>query len=529
MLRILFIIISLALAAPLAAATLTPKEFRALLAAGAFDEAEAALDALWDEVRAGTVSYSDQRSVYAMAETTDPVIVKAIAAWNMADPTSVHARAALMFSNLHRGWLFRGPRVARHTRPEAFEAYHALIGPAAEIAAALAEEASDFVPGSDGMMQAQMQFGNRESILYWTDRIMAVTPNRQTLDLALMASTPQWGGSADEILALCERFADMAQDWGPFTVLDCKVDAVFRFWIDEGAALAWAQEQLDACPGDRFIQARLRDLTRHRPDRDAFIALLPRLRSIASKFDKKIYWNYLAVWVPPDEPDPEAYEQERYQEMRKSDPIMMFMEKEWGRRARSLFAALELDPLNPNLIADIAEVDFFEPSPGIPPSGAWLKEHLLAAAEYGRWNPDFWLLLGRASQSPLDPDRALEVLEYYENAVRSSVYEPSAIDPYFAYVDMWMTNTELMIEQGRNEFRGAVIDPVALRNDMACPWVRAARLRALWCEGPEGNGHASCHARGWPYGPMLAALKRASDEGLCPELLDAPIAALALD
>lgn len=150
-----------------------------------------------------TQNYDNVRISNIPFATTDPDVISTVQAWHVDMPESPYAKTALAWINYHIAYQIRGENSARQTHPMARQEFTELMNKGFSLALEANNLAPDFVPASDAVLRTSRGGSSLWDMHKFTRDTMELTPNFGTLYRALQFATPAWGGSIDEMVAIC--------------------------------------------------------------------------------------------------------------------------------------------------------------------------------------------------------------------------------------------------------------------------------------------------------------------------------------
>ncbi|WP_162528305.1 DUF4034 domain-containing protein [Gemmobacter caeruleus] len=203
--RSLFMIVLTLMLCPMVAqADLSMDRLHAQLVTRDFD----ALDRDLADAHAAALAsrdFRDLRSAYAtlfVAANDDRL--HPTRAWAKARPTSPYATTALGWMLYRRAFQLRGDGYWNSLAPETQATFVETMTEASlQVEAALAVR-DDFLPAIDlAILLRQAGFGNRAPVALM-NRALGIAPGRHVISLTLDALHPRWGGSAEQMFAVCD-------------------------------------------------------------------------------------------------------------------------------------------------------------------------------------------------------------------------------------------------------------------------------------------------------------------------------------
>jgi hypothetical protein len=493
-------IVFLLLGSPLLAADITPQTLRGLMLQGDVAAVDAALEQALADVRSGRLTFDEQRELVAVFRTTNPEYRDFIDAWLREYPQSIHARIAKVMNLRHLGWIARGTSVARHTYAAAMAEMREILDAGYPVAWEVFAEHPDYIPASDAVLEYYRTHPGERPLDETLATIMAVTPSRASLDRAITAVSPQWGGSVEDMAEMCVAYGDKVADSPGYSSEMCLVDAIYSHFI-KGAPLDWARATLAGLPADALPYPRLLEAVFYKPvgkdQTEQVLDWYARSPQAGSNVDQNIEY-YLG--------------------------LSGFAEEQAERRVGELRDKLADDSLNPELLLPIAQYELQHitgPEESVP-----ARERLVQSLLLGKYDPEIWRALADADRTYQDPSKILARLEPYTRAVLYSNYESEHLIAYAVFVMVWRTN----LSNGfANYLLDGTISETALRaiaDRIDCEVVRAAKL-IEWSCGNDPNAAANCAPDAYPYLELRSLLDAPEDAAICPVFQKAEVSDLA--
>ncbi len=530
------------LASSFAQALTTDRVFE-LAVSGQIDQLETELNVLDIAVRQGEVSYDAQREIYDLFQTTHPDVVQTIQVWRVRKPDSRHALAASMWHNYHAGFMLRGSRLARYTHPRAIAAMEERHQLALKAADSLLRDHPDFVPGTDGTLRLMLTVGDRSKIDEVLLRILEHSPNAGSLERALFAFQGKWGGGWSQLARICHDFAPMvpgdeAELCMARAVLDYEVRNPFgratanRVMADRGHEFAPIYRMLHAIEnGDAnaamryFPEAEIDD---YWVIRRLYHVVGPerRVMKAFSDFEEKE-----ALKLPRDPLNPELLIMHAHM----NGGLFTWQMQEAADRMRQDMAAhLEARGLtqkearsgsHPDVaqwLQDRMQQFNDEKDRAEEVRRARNEELLKDAKTYGLYNPDVLSSGATTRYRRDDPTTFPARIQGLREMMVYSRYEPDRVGLYLSEVSSMSGRISRMVENGTaSSLEG--INPIALRDELACESVRAARITNHVCRRTR-----SCNKE-MTTDNASRILAEARDGNICPANLNARIGDLLLD
>jgi len=466
----------------------SPETLRKLAYGHEFKTLEAVLEKLQEDVLAKRVSYAEQRDVYKVLSVLHPDMIKAVDAWRVEMPDSVHARAIRARILFYAGWNMRGFKVIRDTYPEALSQMNRMHTEGMALAQSAFNARPDIVPVSDAVIWLEQTVPVVPS---WIDRlsgdtpfkrIMRLTPNHRTLQGKLWETEPIWGGSFQQASDLCDTYAPMVKDVEGYTPEICKAEAIYTLDYETEELFVWAQQVLDKTDNPVLDRARWIDAVTKRPllkgaeeRRTKFIPAL-KLRDINKAMTLDSFRNYSSYL--------------ELQAFPKLAPRVYAI-----NHARAV-RELEHDPYNRKLLHVLLT----------PLVGGNKAEHQLewpVIEDYRRrllvfapYNSGYWvdyaeaLAAARKKKEVVDEGVDQNIKGYFQNAVVYSNYSPENLYYYGTYLfqqiltDMKINNLSLDGIEGdyRAEARFTPHEIAAQNEYSICPFIQIDRLLNAVCD-----------------------------------------------
>lgn len=512
-------------------------DFRSFVSAGDAAAVQTLIETLdAANVAAGFSKNSDLRWVFDQFSTTRPQITELLVNWKQVMPDSPYRKVAEGWYLDHLAWLARGSKVSVHTHPNAFKDMYLFQERSADLGWEVFNLRNDFVPASDLVSISYLtNFGVLE-LDDFAQLALAANPDPDLLDRIVYAVSPKWGGSWEEIVYLCDTYADKmsAPDWYGADV--CKATAVFNMpSIHTGGQLdklEWARSVMAATPDAALRGARFTDMFYLRPK-----TLTPETADLAVSLYDPAGLNALRFAM-------------LIEDMGK---VKGFYAEQEPKVAAAEKARVQNDPLNPSYIWE-KQVEIYSKYPGAVSTGKYgvsirvlvsskamqeFMQYLEEMAGLFPSRPEVWASIGLAKQMvPGGSVFAKPGLADLEKAILLSNYDFKYVAMYFeglalaeknlrADVKQKISATDITVSHEDEPLKVITYDPAKTLKGLECPIVRAARLVSFMCT--KGSVFTQdCQRSGLRSQPaeLVAA---AHDLGYCPELLDAPVEALLLD
>jgi hypothetical protein len=190
----------------------------ALIHAGQMDAVRARLD---------VPDLDEQRRAFAAFGTADPVVADFSARLLADDPADARAMTARGWALQAQGWAIRGEAWGTAIHPEGATRMAALHHEADGLARAALAADPGLIPASDLIIDLSRTLGPNDDAASELARVMAITPNRQTLILAGAAMAPRWGGSILFGAKACDDWAARIPDIPGYSPQVCRIDLIY--------------------------------------------------------------------------------------------------------------------------------------------------------------------------------------------------------------------------------------------------------------------------------------------------------------
>lgn len=455
-----------------------------------------------------------QRAAFSAFVTPHPAVADASAALLRDHPGDAGAMVARAWHLYALGWTIRGSGMNETVNPDALVRMDALHAEAMALADAAVAARPEMVAASDLILALAPTLGADGRIPRELDRIMALTPTRQSLQLAANGMAPRWGGPRGWADDACDRWAAVVADVPDYTPEVCALDMLFSAWGDrDDKALAW--ERLAGLDHAILDPARIDQ---------AMSGLMPTAEAVAV-LERALDEGKLMMWQANRL---DGLKGEVVDPGRLGPAERAVLPKELAHwRAEADFnpaSSYALEIYVRALGADGRENGADWPADEIDRRYAMVFE--LAPYDF-----ETWLSYGELRRSYLDLDEAkLEAIEaarlYYINGVvaaNHSAYALWALEGFNR--DVWARldkrNLDAMDATGAPAFAKDEFDRAVV-----CPAVRSIRLMQAVCEA---RGGRSCPKPGDPTSPWPEMLERAAKRKACEVELTAEPGALVYD
>lgn len=499
--RIIAAIFFLLFATPALAFDFTPDDLRALIKANDAAGLEKKLDEVQFAVQTESYSFEDQRELYEVFMTTDPVVEQFIKDWGKLDVISPHLPAATFWNLYHHLWIARGDKSVRKTYRKAMERMYDYVSQANPLAQYMFEKFPDFAPGSYAVLRMQLFVGQGQDLEPLVEKVFEHATAYEALQLARHSVSPSWGGSIEQMYAICEKFAGRVTDRPGYSVEICKIEAVY-IAKELGKQLTWAQMMLDKMSEDQMWEQRLIDATQFRPDREIALAQFARRKEANLKAANIIEYDFGVAGT--------------------------FAEEKARENAENL-EKLKFDPLNPSLLFKLAtyNIEFVEFVPNSP-ERQLAFQYLKRAAILGGLRSEIFGQIGYVHPQSQQIAGVFDTIIANERAVVLSNYGFAELAQHFDHIYGADFNFGLYIENGLSDSIEPGVDYAAKREELACPMVRSASLIEYMCVNNLAD-NGQCSVEGDPYGAVTAILAKARETSLCPQFLNQPVAILLFE
>jgi hypothetical protein len=479
-----------------------------LQAALASPGVEPAVAALHAEAHAAGEASAFWQGFGAVFMTTAPATHRQIEAWRAEAPESALAMTAEAAARIHVGELRRGEDIAAWVAPEDMEDFRREVGLSAELVTAAIANDSRMVLAyflAFELMKVGAMEAGPDALL---ETLLPIYPEPVALWHAALVYDPPWGGSMEQMLAVCAAFADRLPDYDAEA---CGIDLILRNPRDR-ASVVTAYEALEARDEPWLDDTRYHALLN--------VGARPDQMAERANWAIEVHRARLADDIDPAEWLAQAERLASWS----GNPLYALEAAE--RLQPFLDRWLARDPYNTRSLVRLINTLRLLGRGRSEDERARLRELWLRAMVHGSRKPEHWVFGAQVMAGW--PDIAGE-LPYLENAVATS---PT---PGFHLGCMLrtLTDDEAVLRSNAGLDRGATgPEADAARAEIAlaeCPKARAARLMHAACASRAERGEPYCQRDSREYaqvGPILAALERGE---ICPELATAPLEMLAYD
>lgn len=475
------------------------------LKAGNLDKVVQRFDAILAYVEDDKLDYVLQRSLFSLFETTDPTVLALSDRWIAEQPDSPAAHTARGWTLMHRSVLMRGDRPAAETYPEALQQAAALAAEAMAEAVKAHDAAPDLVSASDLMINAGMMARSPVGVEDLVGQVMARTPNRGTLHRAANALAPRWGGSLDQVFALCDAYAEKIAQVPGYGADVCKADLLQEANFSE----AERQSQADTvAASDHPVLAAAR-IAAGMAQRDTSPEFQRELETYL--FDINVTDTGAAAYL-----DVTFYEPQK-RPLISYDVTMRKIADAWDR--------LDRDPANYYVQRDVL-TESVGNRPILPRLGKATRfQHLQQALAFSPFNADLWYQIGwvtgaEGREALAIRSRATEKAIFYSNQSEHFLggHAQSLAGDYALYLLVRDSKDSFFLGEPVGSYTSAA-------EDLLCPFARAARLYAAMCEA----GAADPDSCGQLIGSVdwQTALAAAQAENQCAPVFSADLGVLA--
>lgn len=128
--------------------------------------------------------------------------------WQAAYPASPYAATALAWTYNRRGFAQRGAQYAQNTATEALRAHEADMKEAGRMTRIALKASEDYRPALDIALLLSRSGNSPLPTSVLLAQSQKLGPDYRSLYLGLVAYSPNWGGSQDQMTALCNSYAD---------------------------------------------------------------------------------------------------------------------------------------------------------------------------------------------------------------------------------------------------------------------------------------------------------------------------------
>lgn len=395
-----------------------------------------------------------------------------VKAWHASSPDSPHALTALAMQHQKRAFLRRGAHSSNLTSPEAFSAFREEIALARSLSDAALVLDPDFVPALETSLRLSTATRGDDSTVALTERLIALSPQREFLQIGLDAASFRWGGSIAENLELCIRLAAKVEGYDSEL---CLIEVAFRNdmkGVYREKAVAFLENRTEEFLDYARIEVFL-DEWKHRPNAaDEAIRLHSKLVQKATS-PERVNFQLSIISTIFKRP---FYEFEARNALRD--------------RVRDL---LKNDPENHRLASYLVDdiINYELPRHTTPPeeivdelASLWPKMYVLGRHNYSVWQAGRKILnLRNGSMDSTTRQR------FTTNAIYYSNHHPSLIKNE-------MGRLYFLWKKAKKESNDQQdVNKVDFDSRVLCPMVRVSRLYESICQrDPKNNG---CTVGGW--------------------------------
>lgn len=430
-----------------------------------------------------------QRTLFSLFESTHPAAIGMADQWIKKEPQSALAHVAHGWSLFRRGSAMRGGAYVADTYPAALEQAEKLFEQAGDEAATAYKMDPELIAASDLLIGTAMGTGRADELATLVDKIMQTQPNPGTLQRAAMALSPRWGGSLDDVLALCDRYAARITAPAGYDADVCKADLLQQPAFDDRERAVVAD-----------IVARS----------DHPLLLAARIKQKIANGDKSPAFqteleNYLFDIYVTDV-QAAAYLDETFSIPIHRPRIMYDVQM---RALMADYEKLQRDPANPVYMAKMSVVGIGDRKilPLMDNRAQFRQQK--AALTSAPYDPYLWSGLADLSAYGRGPKGALEAAHAFELSVIYSNYQPDLLRGYAAALaDQYEAASRPTLEPDGQE----VPPDLASAQTVLCPFVRAERLFEGLCQ-QRGYGDYCTQVTATPN--WVTALADAKTSGLC--------------
>ena len=448
-----------------------------------------------------------QRALFHVFWATDPKIEAFTANWLAKDPTSAHAMTA-------RGWYLhamgaanRGTDWARYTYPAGMEIMLALDTEALALFSAASKAEPGLLSASDGLLEQAKTVAPAETLPLELERIMALHPNRGSLLRAMFKLSPQWGGTADQVRLVCDRYAPMVTAIKDYTPDVCVVDAVYYGSFQNGPMREAASAALETLSNPVLDYARILDAFDGKGSADSRLSLLNKVKSERQlTAAEALIWENLNVIVTKITPAP-------------PNDVPVYR-KALSQGLQGLRQVADRDPFNPKAVIDYIqqlEQNYSVNGVAFDRADADQRLHRLLVAI-----PHSWRGWQRLAQLHYDrePGTIQKTAAYLQNAVAYSNYSVDALQE--ALIGMLiMTDGYSKRKATAGHLNQTPEDVAELDRLGRCPAVALTRLLEAVCKD-RGIDSEVCFSAG--YDSLLnGMLEDVQARGACQTEINASL------
>ncbi|WP_192931245.1 DUF4034 domain-containing protein [Gemmobacter serpentinus] len=173
--------------------------------------------------------------------------------WQAAYPASPYAATALAWTQYRRGFAQRGTNFPQDVAPQSMIAYRLAMDEAEHLAQIALTAGLDYRPVLDLSLLLDRAGHGPLPAYALLAQSQKLGPDYRSLYLGLLAHEPNWGGSVEQMMSLCDKYADAIPDYDREL---CQHEVLF--WVSDVPALMESLDTITATRRPRAIDPTLR-------------------------------------------------------------------------------------------------------------------------------------------------------------------------------------------------------------------------------------------------------------------------------
>lgn len=430
----------------------------------------AALDAQFAAAHQAALKARDftpLRAVYTtLFVTANRARLQQVKGWQKAAPDSAYAATARAWSHIHRAFLLRGPYEVKDTAAEAFAAFRTEMMQAADAVDTALGSAPDFAPALDASLSLKRANIDRRDPTPQIETLLQIAPDRHALWLALNTADPRWGGSVEQVMQICVRYAPQVPGYTPDL---CMVEAILGLEIP-GQMREVALAQLEKRTEPQLDYLRLKAYLNEWRDRPDAAAEAMRLHRQALNASEQSKYTSSMIGFLFDQQD-YVREMDLAQDKLAEKRLQDSPDNSELLRVRVRYA---LD----QWIAQWAALPSDAPKPDLQVPALWAMWQ--RSLPLGQFQADTWDLGQVLADARAGEPETAHIEKFWQNRVHYSNYARGPLVEHArSLLGRFYTASDLRTRPAKADQLRGVIAERALH----CPLVRAARLLEHACEG----------------------------------------------
>ena len=425
-----------------------------------------------------------QRALFTVFWVTDPKIDAFTAKWLAKAPSSAYAMTARAKYLAALGRANRGEDTARTTYPAGVDIMQALDTEALALFVAASKAEPGLLAASDGLLVQTQTVAPEATLPLELERIMALHPNRGSLMRAMFKLAPQWGGTADQVHIVCDRYAPMVTTPKDYTPEVCVVDAVFYGRFTQGAMRDAARVALETLSNPVLDYARLLDVMDNKGTAAHRLAVLDKVKS-----ERPLTANEGLIW------DIANIEVNNIQTLPPDDTPTYKLALAGG--LEDLRRAADRDPFYTTVVVDYIsqlEQNFWQNGTDFDRADADKRLQRLLAAVPHSWRA--WLRLAQLHYD-YKPGTLQTTSDYLQNAIAYSNYGQIALQQALSGMII-MTDGYSKRKATAGQLNQTPQDVAELDGLGRCPIVALIRIIQAVCD-ERGIGHQECFSMNYAF------------------------------